>query len=487
MKNQVQLITYPDSLGGNLPALSQILERWFPGAFGGIHLLPPFPSTGDRGFAPVTYRKIDPRFGAWKDIHRLTNEYDLMLDFMVNHVSRLSVYFRDFLRRGRASKYADLFITLEKVWPGGEPVESDMRKIFLRRPHHPFLNVKIEKDGSTETVWATFGQDSSSEQIDIDVNSEVGRAFIRDTFRFLAKQGIDMLRLDAVAYAIKRGGTSCFLVEPEISQFFEWIHREAEKAGITLVLEIHTESTIQNRLARQGYWVYNFVLPLLILHTVLNRSSSSLKAHLRECPRNQITMLDCHDGIPVLPDLNGVLDSESAKRIVSLCEERGGNINRIHSREHFGAGGLDAHQINCTYYSALGCDDDAYILARAIQLFSLGIPQVYYVGLLAGENTPWEVELQGERRAINRHNFTEDEVKEAIQRPVVQRLLRLIHFRNEAEEFNGEFEVRECGDEELSLAWRLGKKKVTLEADLVTKKCIIIQIDDQGRAVEFSP
>ena len=60
VKNQVQLITYPDSLGGDLKTLNQVLTTYFPNTFkGGIHILPPFPSSGDRGFAPLTYFGIE--------------------------------------------------------------------------------------------------------------------------------------------------------------------------------------------------------------------------------------------------------------------------------------------------------------------------------------------------------------------------------------------------------------------------------------------
>jgi len=115
LRSQVQLITYPDSLGGNLAALAECLEAYFAGAFGGLHILPPFPSTGDRGFAPLTYFEIEPRFGDWSGIVRLGQSYAVLLDLMVNHISRRSVYFEDFARFGRKSPYADMFLTLDKV------------------------------------------------------------------------------------------------------------------------------------------------------------------------------------------------------------------------------------------------------------------------------------------------------------------------------------------------------------------------------------
>ena len=98
VKNKVQLITYPDSLGGDLQSLWNILEADFPGVFqGGVHILPPFPSSGDRGFAPLTYFSIDEKFGSWADIEKIGQKYDVLLDLMVNHISAKSPFFQDFL------------------------------------------------------------------------------------------------------------------------------------------------------------------------------------------------------------------------------------------------------------------------------------------------------------------------------------------------------------------------------------------------------
>src|SRR3989449_11722445 len=105
-----QLITYPDSLMANLGGLAELLEGPLNGAFSGVHILPPFPSSGDRGFAPLTYREIDPTFGSWADISQLAEDYDVVLDLMINHISRQSVEFIDFERHGRRSLYADLFL-----------------------------------------------------------------------------------------------------------------------------------------------------------------------------------------------------------------------------------------------------------------------------------------------------------------------------------------------------------------------------------------
>ncbi|MBN1976090.1 MAG: sucrose phosphorylase [Anaerolineae bacterium] len=485
VKNQVQLITYPDSLGGDLQALNEILLRHFADVFkGGVHILPPFPSSGDRGFAPLTYLEIEPAFGTWEDIRHIGEDSDVMLDLMVNHISRQSPYFQDFIREGRESEYADMFITLDKVWPDGNPPQEDVAKIFLRRPEHPFSDIAIEETGQVERIWTSFGKETPSEQIDIDVRSEQARDLLAGFLAHFAQQDVKIVRLDAVAYVTKRAGTSCFFVEPEIYQFLEWITGVAASLGIELVPEVHAHYSIQRKLAEHGYWVYDFVLPALILHTLSNKSSRKLRDYLETCPRKQFTMLDCHDGIPILPDIGGILEVEESRKIVDTCVQRGANLSRILSSQYKAVDGFDVHQIGCTYYSALDCDDDAYMAARAIQFFTPGVPQVYYVGLLAGENDYESVRLTGESRAINRHNYSTAEVDRALQKRVVQRLFRLIRFRNEYPAFGGSFEAK-SGDKDILLAWQRGNRMCSLIVDICTNQAVITYVDDTGESREY--
>jgi sucrose 6(F)-phosphate phosphorylase len=488
VKNKVQLITYPDSLGGNLPNLEGLLKMHFSDIFsGGVHILPPYPSSGDRGFAPVSYFDIDPSFGSWENIRRIGEHFDILLDLMVNHISRRSPYFFDFQKRGRSSVFADLFITLDKVWPGGVVPPQDLSRIFLRRPEHPFADIPISQTGETERVWATFGSRDWSEQIDLDVTSPVTQHLFREILLHMSGNGVKVLRLDAVAYITKKPGTSCFFVEPEIYTFLDWFNQEAASLGIELLPEVHAHASIQSRLSEHGYWVYNFILPLLILHTLENRSSLRLRQHLKACPRRQFTMLDCHDGIPVLPDIEGELPVEQVEKLVEVCLQRGANLSRIYSPDHKQQVGFDVHQINITYFSALAEDDEAYIAARAIQLFSPGIPQIYYVGLLAGENDPASVEKTGEKRAINRQDFSVSAVEQALQKPVVQRLLQLIRFRNGYPAFEGHFQVLETSDELLVLTWQAGPHECLLKVDLNERKTVITYRDYQGRIQYFIP
>lgn len=96
MKNQIMLITYGDSLGKNLKEMEEIIDTNYKGAIGSVHILPFFPSSGDRGFAPTCYDKVDKQFGTFEDLNRIGMKYDLMYDFMVNHISTASEFYQDF-------------------------------------------------------------------------------------------------------------------------------------------------------------------------------------------------------------------------------------------------------------------------------------------------------------------------------------------------------------------------------------------------------
>ena len=485
VKNKVQLITYPDSLGGDLKSLNHIINNQFKDLFkGGIHILPPYPSSGDRGFAPLTYFEIEPKFGCWEDIKAIGRTHDILVDVMVNHISRQSEYFQDFLKKGRKSEYADYFLTLDKIWADGKPVKEDIEKMFRRRTL-PYSSFVIEETGEKESVWTTFGKTDPSEQIDLDINSEKVRQLFTDIFKNFKEQQIKIVRLDAVGYIIKKLGTSCFFVEPEIYEFLDWIMELARSLNIELLPEVHAHYSIQYKLAAHGCFIYDFILPYRILDTIINKSSADLCEYLKTRPHKQFTMLDCHDGIPVKPDLDGLIDTKKARDLISICEKRGARLSRVISDEHKDEDGFDIHQIACSFYSVLNADDDAYIAARAIQLFTPGIPQIYYVGLLAGANDIEAANQTGDGRAINRHNFTIDEINASLEKEVVRRLIKLIKFRNEHEAFDGEFNVLDAPRNEVHLSWVKNTKHCTLFVDLLTNRAVIDYIDKNGKSIKY--
>ncbi len=428
MDNKIMLITYADSLVKNLKELNLALKKYFKDAVGGVHILPFFPSSADRGFAPMRYDVVDSRFGDFKDVKTIGNNFYLMFDFMVNHISKQSEHFKDFIKSKNNSKYKDFFINFDEIW-GEPPTQQQIDRIYKRKPRAPYIDVEFS-DGTQGKVWCTFGE----QQIDLDVSKKVVRDFIYETINDMCDNGASIIRLDAFAYAIKKKDTDCFFVEPEMWELLDWINDIAKDRGAEILPEIHEHYSIQLKIADKGYWVYDFALPMLLLHALYSGRGEKLKHWLDICPRKQFTTLDTHDGIGVV-DVVDLLSQEEIDYTKELLYEKGANVKRKYSSAEYN--NLDIYQINCTYYSALGNDDDAYLCARAIQLFAPGIPQIYYVGMLAGENDIKLLEETKQGRDINRHYYSLDEIENEVKRPVVGALLDLMAFRNRCSAFEG--------------------------------------------------
>ena len=448
LKNEVQLIVYPDSLGGDLVELHYVLRRYLSRAVGGIHLLPYYPSSADRGFAPLTYDEVDPVFGIWRDIDLIGREFDLIIDFMVNHISRQSVYFQDYLEKGPDSEFADMFLSFNKLSPTGEISEADLAKVYSRKPRHPYTTIQ-RADGSKENIWCTFDY----EQIDLDWDSPKTREVMRRYLIQLSRRPAKMIRMDAFAYSTLKIGTNCFFLEPQVWQLLQWLQDYVSPFGVEILPEVHEHYSYHQKITANGYWTYDFSLPMLVLNILYHHTSRVLKQWLAICPPKQITTLDTHDGVGVV-DVQDLLTEEEIQRTMDGLDEKGANTRKIFSGPEYQ--NLDIYQVNCTYYSALECNDDSYIAARAIQFFTPGIPQVYYVGLLAGKNDIELVQQTKNGRDINRHNYTLDEIAVEIQKPVVRRLLLLMEFRNTCLAFGGRFTIEDAPDDHLKPTWTHG-------------------------------
>ena len=467
MKNEAQLITYADRLsGGTFRDLQRLLDGPFAGAFGGVHVLPFFhPIDGaDAGFDPIDHTQVDPRLGTWEDVAALAARTDVMADVIVNHVSRRSPQFLDYDTRGDASPYAGLFLTYDRVFPDGAR-EPELAALQTPRPILPFTKHTTAR-GEQALLWTTF----TSDQIDIDVQHPEGRRYLADVLSRLHAAGIRSIRLDAVGYAIKKAGTSCFMI-PETFAFIADLTTQAHALGMEVLVEVHGHHRDQIDVARQVDWVYDFALPPLVLHTLYTRDASRLMHWLEIRPRNAVTVLDTHDGIGVQdvdgdPQRNapGLLDRPHIDSLVETIHER----SRGESRHASGgaASNVDSSQINCTFYDALGRRDAEYLIARAVQCFVPGIPQIYYVGLLAGSNDIELLRRTGVGRDINRHYYESADVSEAMSRPVVQSLLSLLRVRNTHRAFAGTFTIEPSSRDRLALRWTRHGEWIRLDADL---------------------
>lgn len=476
MRQRVQLITYVDRFGGRtLAELRALLDGPLQGLFGGVHLLPFFHRIdgADAGFDPIDHTEVDARLGDWDDVRALAASTPVMADVIVNHISSASPQFRDYLVHGAASRHAGMFLTFEKVFPHGA-TPADLAAIYRPRPGLPFTALALA-DGRRQQFWTTF----TPQQIDLDVEHPAGAAYLATILERLAASGVTMVRLDAIGFAIKRAGRSSFML-PETFEFIDQFAAAARARGLRVLVEVHAYYRRQIEVARQVDWVYDFALPPLVLHALEFGRADALRAWLDLRPENAVTVLDTHDGIGII-DIGadpadpaarpGLVPPAELEALVAAIDRNAGGASRLASGA--AASNLDQYQVNCTFYDALGRDDAAYLAARAIQLFVPGIPQIYYVGLLAGENDMALLAATGVGRDINRPYYTQAEVLAALGRPVVQRLLELIRLRNAHPAFGGSFRVLPASAHSLLLRWDAVRCFVELEVDLQARRARI--------------
>jgi sucrose phosphorylase len=245
-----------------------------------------------------------------------------------------------------------------------------------------------------------------------------------------------------------------------------------------VLVEVHGHYQAQLDVARQVDWVYDFALPPLVLHTLYTRDATPLRRWIELRPDNAITVLDTHDGIGVADvaadrdsGAPGLLPQDEIDALVETIHLRSRGESRLASGG--AARNLDTSQINCTFYDALGRRDTEYLVARAIQCFLPGVPQIYYVGLLAGTNDLDRLRRTGEGRDINRHCYTTNELQGALAQPVVASLVSLLRTRNTHAAFQGAFHLESADTTRLTLAWEKGAAFARLDVDFAEMRSAV--------------
>lgn len=475
MKNKVQLITYADRITGQgINALNNLLTGPLKSAFGGVHLLPFYnPIDGsDAGFDPIDHSAVDGRIGTWQDIQQLGAGYDLMADLIVNHVSAQSFQFQDVLKQGEDSAYWDLFLTKDDVFPNGMS-DAEQAAIYRPRPGSCFTPITCG-NGKTYDFWTTF----TDNQIDINVKSTAGIEYLDNVLTKFSENNVNIIRLDAAGYAIKEAGTNCFMLD-QTFDYLDKLSAQANELGMETIAEIHSHYETQVEVAKRVNMVYDFALPPLILHSLFTNNSDALVLWLKISPRNCLTVLDTHDGIGIIDagPMGNKAGLLNAAQIDNLVETIHANSNN-QSRQATGAAAsnVDLYQVNCTYYNALGASDFDYLVARAIQFFAPGVPQVYYGGLFACENDMELLAKSNVGRDINRPYLDADIISKSLAKPVVKALLQLIAIRNTHGAFDGEFAVEGSGNS-CSLKWFKGELAIELKVNFERREVLIIEHD----------
>ena len=318
-------------------------------------------------------------------------------------------------------------------------------------------------------------------QMDVNAQSPLVSKFYEEVLAKVANYGGEILRLDAFAYLHKEVGQSNFFNKPGTWDYLARINAIAKANNLLLLPEIHAEYGLHlhDEVAKEGYVIYDFFLPGLVLHAIEKGTNEALVAWAKEITEKgfkTVNMLGCHDGIPVL-DLKGkevdgvyqkgLLAEEEIEELITLILARGGRVKNL-----YGPDGkkISYYQVNATYFSALGENEQKLLLARAIQLFMPGIPQIWYLDLFAGKNDHAAADKAGVggHKEINRTTLSLAAIQAGLKTKVVQQQLDMIRLRNTAAAFRGKIEFKATTKDELDITWRNGKEYAQLVANLKT-------------------
>lgn len=344
----------------------------------------------------------------------------------------------------------------------------------------------LEPDQEAALYRILYSKFSYLGQLDLNARCEKVWSFYKQTLTQLQRYGATLVRLDAFAYLHKKPGLSNFFNRPGTWLYLSRLKEMAEEQGLAILPEIHAQygSGLHEELADRGYTFYDFFFPGLVIDALERGNPENLLRWAEEIWQKgytTINMLGCHDGIPLL-DLKGGIDSAGLEQpglladgqieeLVNLITSRGGLVKDL-----YGPDGkkIAYYQINATFYSALGEDARKLLLARAIQLFMPGRPQVWYLDLFAGKNDYAAVEQSGSsgHKEINRTSLSGAEIEERLEEKIVLEQLKLIRLRNSWPAFSGSFTIHQREAPELMhISWQNEENwSAVLKADLKQHK-----------------
>ncbi|MGD8291711.1 MAG: alpha-amylase family glycosyl hydrolase [Desulfobacterales bacterium] len=449
-ENDAILITYGDSLKkeGRVPvaSLHEFAVDHLEGVMSGIHFLPFFPYSSDDGFSVIDFFAIDPALGGWEDVKAIGKNFDLMFDYVLNHFSSKSNWFKSYLEGKKGfSKFAI------EVDPA-----TDLSKVTRPRSL-PLLSKYTKLDGTDVYLWTTF----SSDQIDFNFKSLDVLEKMIEVLLFYVQKGARYLRLDAVAYLWKEIGTSCIhlrQVHDMVKLFRSILDLVAPEVVIITETNVpHTENISYFGNGRdEAQLVYNFTLPPLLFYSFVKEDATILSQWARslhlESPLNTFfNFTASHDGIGVRP-LEGILPPEELKALIDIVTANGGQVSYKQNAD----GTESPYELNITYVDAILADQNAtraekFLASQAIQYVLPGVPATYIHSLLGSRNWVEGVEKTGRARTVNREKLDVGLLQAELNDPASFRsrvfypYLNLIRIRKRQKAFhpNAAFEILE--------------------------------------------
>ncbi len=417
-EQDVILITYGDMVKseGEAPLATQhrFLKARVRDIINTVHILPFYPYTSDDGFSVVDYYAVNPDVGDWDDVQAMGQDFQLMFDAVLNHISSQSEWFQAFLR-GEAP-YTDYFV---KVDPS-----TDLSAVV--RPRALPLLTPVQTSEGEQHVWTTFSDD----QIDLNIMNPDVLIEMMKILLFYVEQGAKFIRLDAIAFLWKEIGTSSIHL-PQTHTVIQIMRELLNQVAPDVVLITETNVPHKENISyfgdgkNEAQMVYQFPLPPLVLHTLtignvnaLTQWATSLKPVGESTTFFNFT--SSHDGIGVRP-VEQMLTSEEVGRLVELAQVHGGYVSYKNNPD----GTQSPYELNITYFDAITHPDitaqnpdlavKRFMVSQGVALALAGVPGIYFHCLFGSQNYHAGVKQTGRYRSINRQKVNIESLNQALR------------------------------------------------------------------------
>lgn len=488
-EKNVYLITYGDSIyekgQPTLKTLHKFLKEKVGSCITDVHLLPMFEYSSDDGFSVIDYRKIDPNLGDWNNIVELSDDYRLMYDFVANHISQQSSWFKGFLA-GEA-KYKRYFIEEDKNFDSSKVIRPRTSPLF-----HKFKGADGEK-----SVWTTFSED----QIDLNARHFPLLLEMIDILLMYAHKGATSIRLDAIGFLWKESGSPSMHL-PETHQIIkmwrlilDYFKKDTQIITETNVPHKDNISYFGNG-NDEAHQVYQFSLPPLVLFSFTTHNSDKLTnwaktIHKVSDNATFFNFLSSHDGIGMRP-VEGILDKNDIQVLIDKVVANGGKVSYKNNTD----GTQSVYELNINYQDALlNKDEDTteelqvakIIAAHSILLSVIGVPAIYYHSLLGSRNDYKGLEESKINRRINREKLEFDAITKSLntdlrRKAIFETFKNIISIRQKEEAFfpYGEQKVLDLGKSLFALTRMTKKSELTFVVNL-DKVSTNVKIEKGGK------
>ncbi len=295
-------VCYVDLFAGNLSGIQQKIPYFKELGLTYLHLMPLFLSPekeNDGGYAVSSYREVNPALGTIAQLHELATELrhngiSLVVDFVFNHTSNE----HEWAKRAQAGDptyqaYYRMFD--DRTIP--DQYQKNLRDIFPDRGSGSFTYwPDIHK-----WVWTTF----YTFQWDLNYANPVVFTRMLEEMLFLANAGVEVLRLDAVAFIWKQMGTNCENL-PEAHMLVQAYNALARIAAPSLLFKseaiVHPDEVIKYISPTECQLSYNPLLMALLWNSLATREVRMLAFSMRERFRINpncawVNYVRCHDDI----------------------------------------------------------------------------------------------------------------------------------------------------------------------------------------------